>query len=310
MKAVICTRWGPPEVLQVAEVERPEPRKGEVRIRIFATAVTVSDCIARGLKAPLRYRILGRVLLGWRGPRRPIFGIVLAGEIDSVGRNVTTFRPGDPVFGLSQWRAGCYAEYVCWSAKTLLAPRPANMSHEEAVALPYGGLLASHLMRKAAIQPGQRVLVYGASGAIGTATVQLARHFGARVTGVCSTRNLALVESLGAEAVVDYTREDFTSRADRYDVIIDAVGRRKSAKALLRAGDALAPGGKSISIDDDFPKPRAEDLMLLKRLAESGELKPVIDRRYPLEEMVEAHRYVEQGHKRGNVIVTVDHADT
>lgn len=305
MKAVVCTRWGPPEVLQVAEVKRPAPRKGEVRIRIFATTVTVSDCIARGLKAPWHYRILGRLLLGLRGPRRPIFGIVLAGDIESVGRDVTSFQPGDQVFGLSRWKAGCYAEYVCWSAHTLLAPRPANLSHEEAAALPYGGLLASHLMRKAGIQPGQRVLVYGASGAIGTATVQLARHFGARVTGVCSTRNLALVESLGAEAVVDYSREDFTARADRYDVIIDAVGRRKSAQALLRAGEALTPGGKSISIDDDFPKLHAEDLLLLKRLAESGELKPVIDRSYPLEEMVEAHRYVEQGHKRGNVIVTV-----
>jgi NADPH:quinone reductase-like Zn-dependent oxidoreductase len=305
VRAVVCTRWGPPEVLQVAEVERPVPRKGEVRIRIFATAVTVSECVARGLRAPLRYRILARLLLGWRGPRRPIFGLVLAGEVDSVGRNVTSFQPGDQVFGMSRWKAGTYAEYVCWSARTLLAPRPANLTYEEAAALPYGGLLGMHLIRKAGIQPGQRVLVYGASGAIGTATVQLARHFGARVTGVCSTTNLALVESLGADAVVDYTREDFTTKADRYDVIIDAVGRKKSAMALLRAGDVLTAGGKSISIDDDFPKLRAEDLLLLKRLAESGELTPVIDRRYPLEEMVEAHRYVEQGHKRGNVIVTV-----
>jgi alcohol dehydrogenase len=310
VKAVVCTRWGPPEVLRVAEVERPTPRKGEVRIRIVATAVTVSDCMARGLKFPLRYRILGRLVLGLKGPRRPIFGIVLAGEIESVGRNVRSFKPGDQVFGLSRWKAGCYAEYVCWSAGGLLAPRPANLSYEEAAALPYGGLLALHLLRKAAIQPGQRVLVYGASGAIGTATVQLAKHFGARVTGVCSTRNLALVESLGAEAVVDYTREDFTSMGERYDVILDAVGRRKSAAALLRAGDALTPGGKSISIDDDFPKMGHADLLLLKRLAESGELKPVIDRSLPLEEIVEAHRYVEEGHKRGNVIVRVGHSDT
>jgi len=309
MKAVVCTRWGPPEVLQVAEVERPVPRKGEVRIRIFAAAVTVSECVARALRAPWRYRILARLVLGWRGPRRPIFGMVLAGEIDAVGRNVRSFKLGDQVFGLSRWKAGTYAEYVCWSARTLLAPRPANLTYQEAAALPYGGLLGMHLIRKAGIKPGQRILVYGASGAIGTATVQLARHFGARVTGVCSTANLALVESLGAEAVVDYTREDFTAKADRYDVIIDAVGRKKSAKALLRAGDVLAAGGKSISIDDDFPKLRAEDLLLLERLAESGELTPVIDRCYALEEMVEAHRYVELGHKRGNVIVTVDHKD-
>jgi len=305
LKAVVCTRWGPPEVLQLREVERPAPRKNEVCIRIFATAVTVSDCRVRGLQFPRRYRIPGRLLMGLRGPRRNIFGTVLAGGIESAGRNVGSFQPGDQVFGMSRWKAGAYAEYVCWSANTLLAPRPANLSHEEAAALPYGGLLATHLMTKAAVQPGQRVLVYGASGAIGTATVQLARHYGARVTGVCSTRNLELVASLGAEAVVDYTREDFTSRGERYDVILDAVGKRKSAAALLHADRALTPGGKAISIDDDFPRMSAEDLLLLKRLAESGELKPVIDRSYPLEEIVAAHRYVDEGHKRGNVIVTV-----
>jgi NADPH:quinone reductase-like Zn-dependent oxidoreductase len=235
--------------------------------------------------------------------------MVLAGIVESVGRNVRNFGPGDEVFGLSQWKAGCYAEYVCWSAGTFLTTRPKNMSYEEAVALPYGGLLAMHMLRKANIEAGHRVLVYGASGAIGTSTVQLVRHLGATVTGVCSTGNLSLVKSLGADTVVDYTREEFTARGERYDVIIDAVGRRKSAKALLRAGDALAPGGTSISIDDDFPRPRIEDLLLLKRLAESGELTPVIDRTYPLEEIVEAHRYVDEGHKRGNVIVTVGHAE-
>lgn len=305
MKAAVCTRWGPPEVLRVAEIERPKPRKGQVCIRIFATAVTVSDCIFRALRAPARFRIIGQLVLGWNGPRQPILGMVLAGKVESVGRGVSAFRAGDQVFGMSRWKAGCYAEYVCWSDKSRLAPRPANLSDEECAALPYGGLLAMHLLRKAAIQTGQRVLVYGASGAIGTATVQLAKHFGGKVTGVCSTTNLALVESLGAEAVVDYTREDFTKRGERYDVIIDAVGKRKSAAAMLRAGDALTAGGKSMSIDDDFPKLRPEDLPLLKRLAESGELKPVIDRSYPLEEIAEAHRYVEAGHKRGNVIVTI-----
>jgi NADPH:quinone reductase-like Zn-dependent oxidoreductase len=305
VRAVVCTRWGPPEVLRVAEVERPAPRRGEVRIRIVATAVTVSDCIARGFKVPARYRILAQLVMGVRGPRRPIFGMVLAGEIESVGRNVRSFKPGDQVFGLSRWKAGCYAEYVCWQEDALLARRPGNLSYEECAALPYGGMLALHLMRKSAIQGGQRVLVYGASGAIGTATVQLARHYGARVTGVCSTRNLSLVQSLGAEAVVDYTREDYASRGERYDVILDAVGRRKSAPAMIRAAEALNPGGTCISIDDSWPKLLPTDLPRLRSLAESGELKPVIDRRYPLEEIVEAHRYVEQGHKRGNVIVTV-----
>jgi NADPH:quinone reductase-like Zn-dependent oxidoreductase len=310
MKAVVCTGWGPPEVLRVTDVKRPVPRKGEVCVRIVATAVTASDCMARGLKFPLRYQILARLVLGWRAPRRPVFGMVHSGEIDSVGRDVRSFQPGDQVFGLSQWKSGCYAEYFCMSANGLLAARPTNLSHEEAVALPYGGLLAMALLRKVSIQAGQRVLVYGASGAIGTATLQLAKHFGARVTGVCSTRNLALVESLGADAVVDYTREDFTKSGEHYDVILDAVGKRKSALAMLRAADALAPGGKCLSIDDIRPWLRAEDLQLLKRLAESGELKPVIDRSYPLEDIVEAHHYVEQGHKRGNVIVTVGHSNT
>jgi alcohol dehydrogenase len=295
--------------LRLADVERPAPRKGQVCIRIVATSVTASDCIARRLAAPRRYRLLAQALLGVKRPRRPIFGMVLAGEIESVGRNVSSFKPGDQVFGLSQWKAGCYAEYVCWSAGAMVTTRPANLSYDEAAALPYGGLLALYLLKRASIQKGERVLVYGASGAIGTATVQLAKHFGASVTGVCSTRNVALVESLGADRVVDYTREDFTTSGERYDVILDAVGRRKSAKALLHAASALAPGGRVLSIDDKYPRLRGEDLLLIKRLAESGELKPVIDRTYRLDEIVEAHRYVEEGHKRGNVIVTVGQPD-
>jgi alcohol dehydrogenase len=235
--------------------------------------------------------------------------MVLAGEIDSVGRNVTSFQPGDQVFGLSQWKAGCYAEYVCWPAGGMLARRPANLTAAEAAALPYGGLLALYLLRRASIQRGERVLVYGASGAIGTAAVQLAKLFGATVTGVCSPKNLALVESLGADRVIDYTREDFTTGEARYDVILDAVGKRKSAKAMLGAASVSAPGGRVLSIDDKFPRLRGDDLLHVKRLAESGELKPVIDCTYSLDEMVEAHRYVEEGHKRGNVIVTVAKSD-
>ena len=305
MKAAICTGWGPPDVLRVVDVPQPTPRKNEVRIHIVATSVTASDCIARALRAPRRYRWLAQLLLGVRRPRRPIFGMVLAGEIESVGKNVRTFKPGDQVFGLSQWRAGCYAEYVCWSAGSSLTIRPANLSSEEAAALPYGGMLALFLLRRASIRAGQRVLVYGASGAIGTATVQLAKHLGATVTGVCSTRNLTLVASLGADRVLDYTSEDFTTGTERYDVILDAVGKAKSAKAMLRAADVLAPGGKVLSIDDKFPRLRRDDLLLLERLAISGALKPVIDRTYRLDEIVAAHRYVDEGHKRGNVIVTL-----
>ncbi|HET7464484.1 MAG TPA: NAD(P)-dependent alcohol dehydrogenase [Longimicrobium sp.] len=307
MKAVICTRYGPPEVLRLAEVAKPEPRRGQVRIRIRATAVTASDTLVRGLKVPPRYRLLIRLLFGWKAPRRPILGMVLAGEIDSLGRNVSAFKVGDPVFGLTQRWFGTNAQYVCWPADGVLATRPANLTCEEAAALPYGGLIALFFMRRAGIRAGQHVLVYGASGAIGTAAVQLIRQRGARVTGVCSTANLQLVESLGAGAVIDYTREDFTRGPERYDVIFDAVGRRKSARALADAQRALAPGGKVVSVDDAFPRLLPADLVVLRDLAESGALKPVIDRSYPLEEMVEAHRYVDGGHKKGNVIVTVDH---
>ena len=306
MKAVICTRYGPPEVLRLAEVETPEPRAGQVRIRIHATAVTASDCFVRGLKMKLRYRLLARVLFGWKAPRRPILGMVLAGEIDSLGRNVSAFQVGDQVFGLTQRLFGTNAQYICWPANGILTTKPANLTFEEAAALPYGGLIALFFIRRAEIKAGQHVLVYGASGAIGTAAVQLIRQRGARVTGVCSTANVPLVESLGANAVIDYTREDFTLRAERYDVIFDAVGRRKSAQALADAQRVLTPGGKVISVDDAYPRLRPADLVVLKELAESGALKPVIDRTYPLEEMVEAHRYVDGGHKKGNVVVTVE----
>jgi len=232
-------------------------------------------------------------------------GMIAAGEIESVGHDVTSFKPGDQVFGMDGFRAGTYAEKVCWPASSALVIRPANLTYEESAALPYGGLIASFFMRRLKIQRGQRVLVYGASGAIGTSAVQLARHLGADVTGVCSTPNLELVQSLGATSVIDYTREDFTQSGTRYDVIFDAVGKRKSANAMLNAGAALAPGGASMSVDDAFPRTKNSDLLVLTELAESGVLRPVIDRRFTLDEIVEAHRYVDLGHKKGNVIVTI-----
>jgi len=305
MQAAVCTRYGPPEVLRVGELATPIARKNEVRIRIRATAVTSSDTYVRGLRLSPAYRMMARLALGWNGPRQPVLGMVLSGVVDSVGADVTSFEVGDRVFGFDQHLFGTYAQYVCWPEDGLLATRPANLSDEEAAAIPYGGLLALHFLRKAGVRAGQRVLVFGASGAVGTSAVQLARHLGAEVTGVCSTANVELVKSLGATRVVDYTAEDFVDGAERYDLIFDAVGKRKSAAALRHCRRALAPGGTRLSVDDGRPKLRREDLVLLGELAARGEIRPVIDRTYTLDDIVEAHRYVDMGHKRGNVVITV-----
>ncbi|TMC09844.1 MAG: NAD(P)-dependent alcohol dehydrogenase [Chloroflexi bacterium] len=307
MRAAVCTAYGPPEVLQIRTVADPRPRNKEVCVRLFATAVTASDCIVRGLKMRGVYRLFMRAAFGIRAPRRGIIGMIAAGEVESVGRGATSFKPGDQVFGMDGFRAGTYAEKVCWPSSAL-ALRPANLSYEESAALPYGGLIASFFVRRLGVRKGRRLLVYGASGAIGTSAVQLAVQLGAEVTGVCSTVNLELVRSLGATSVIDYTKDDFTEGSGRYDIIFDAVGKRKSAKAMLNAGAALAPGGVSMSVDDAFPRTRRSDLLALKELAESGAFRPVIDRRFPLEEIVEAHRYVDLGHKKGNVIVTISPA--
>jgi len=305
LRAVVCTRYGPPEVLRLEELETPTPQKNELRIRIFATAVTSSDCYVRGLSLTFAYRIMARIALGWTAPRRRVLGMVLSGQVDAVGPDVRSFKAGDQVFGFNRHLFGTYADYVCWPEDGLLATRPANLTDEEAASIPYGGLLALHFLRRANVQAGQRVLVYGASGAVGTSAVQLAKHFGAEVTGVCSTANLALVRSLGATTVVDYTREDFTARGQRYDLIFDVVGKKKSAAGLRQCDRALTSGGRRVSVDDGTPKLLAEDLMLLGELAGKGEIRPVIDRCYPLEELAEAHRYVDEGHKRGNVVVAV-----
>jgi NADPH:quinone reductase-like Zn-dependent oxidoreductase len=306
MKAVCCPKYGPPGVLQLRELDAPSPKPDEVRVRIFATTVTASDCIVRGAKIPA-WHPMGfamRVALGFGGPRQPILGIVFAGEIDVVGENVQSFKPGDRVFGWDLFPGfGAYAEYKCISEKKTLASMPANASYAEAAAIPFGGLLALHFLKKGNIQSGQKVLIYGASGAVGTSAVQLAKHFGADVTGVCSGGNLALVKSLGADAVIDYTKEDFTKQdGARYDFVFNAVGK---AKAKLECKRVLAPNGRYVTVDDGTPKIGPEDLLLLKTLVEAGRLRAVIDKTYPLEEIAAAHAYVDQGHKKGNVIVTV-----
>lgn len=315
MKAVVCTKYGPPDVLQVAEVKKPIPKDDEVLIKIRATAVTASDCIIRGFKLP-RWRPLGLMMslvVGIRAPRQPILGLVLAGDIESVGKDVTRFQVGDPVYAFTELGFGGYAQYTCMPAKEgrkgCLVIKPANISYEEAAAIVYGGVLATHYLKKGNIQRGQKVLVYGASGAIGTTAVQLAKCFGADVTGVCSTANLDMVRSLGAQQVIDYTTTDSLPNNARYDLVLDAVGTWKTSALKKQCKKALTENGKYISVDDGSPPARAEHLELLKEVVEAGQFQAVIDRTYPLEEMVAAHRYVDAGHKKGNVVITVAHAD-
>ncbi len=319
MRAILCTGYGTPDVLQLGEVERPTPKNDEVSVRIYATAVTASDGIIRRFALP-RWHPLGLLMglvVGFGKPRNPILGLVFAGEVESTGNAVKRFRTGDQVFGFSGTRFGCYAEYTCLREQdtarfpatipSVMTSKPPNVSYMEAAAIPYGGLLALHFLKKGSIQRRQRILVYGASGAIGTSAVQLARYFGVEVTGVCSTTNVELVKSLGAVRVIDYTKEDLTGTDERYDLILDAVGKRKNSTLKTQCHQLLALNGTYISVDDGNPKPVLDDLILLKELVESGQFKPVIDSEYPLEQIAEAHRYVDKGHKKGNVVITVAH---
>jgi NADPH:quinone reductase-like Zn-dependent oxidoreductase len=305
MKAVICTKYGPPEVLQIKEIEKPAPGDNEVLIKVYATAVTSGDCRCRGFTIPANFSILTRLAmrlaLGITRPRKPILGLVLAGVVETTGKGATRFKAGDQVFGDTGMRFGAYAGYTCLPENATITIKPANITFEEAAAVPFGGTTALHFLRKGKIRRGQNVLIYGASGAVGTSAVQLARYFGAEVTGVCSTVNRELVKSLGARTVIDYTKEDFTKRNERYDIVFDAVG--KTSESLCRK--ALAPGGKFVSVMKGYAGESTEDLVLLKELVEAGKLQPVIDKCYPLEQIVEAHRYVDQGHKKGNVVITV-----
>ncbi len=304
MRSVVCTRYGPPEVLKVQEMPKPVPRDDEVLIRIHATTAHVGDARIRRFDVPAAGWLFARLFLGLTRPRRSILGMDLAGEVEEVGKDVTRFKVGDEVFGTPGFAFGCYAEYRCMAEDAVLAGKPSNMTFEEAAPVPSGGLTALRCLRKANIRAGQEVLVYGASGSIGTYSVQLAKAFGAEVTGVCSTSNLEMVGSIGADSVIDYTKGDFTKGGKAYDVVFDAVDKIPASRGRTVLKDA----GTYLNVARDSGSERdlkAEDLVLLRELIEAGKMVSVIDRRYPLEEIVEAHRYVDKGHKKGNVVITV-----
>jgi NADPH:quinone reductase-like Zn-dependent oxidoreductase len=306
MKAVIFEKYGPPEVLKIKEVGKPAPKANEVLIKIMATAVNSADIRVRGLAVDGFMRVVMRAVLGFRGPRKKILGVVLAGIVEEVGEGVTEFKKGDNVFAATGFRFGAYAEYTTLSAKGSIAAMPKKASFEQAAALPFGGNTALYFLQKAGIgaKPKQKVLIYGSSGAVGTGAVQIAKHFGAEVTAVCSQDGVKLAKSLGADYIIVYTREDFTKSGKQYDIIFDAIGKtnkKTCAKLLAPEGTYVTVGGLDVASE------KKEQLQLLAKLYDKGEYKAVIDKTFPLEKIVEAHTYADAWKKKGNIVITVGH---
>jgi NADPH:quinone reductase-like Zn-dependent oxidoreductase len=309
MKAVICTKYGGPEVLQLREAEKPVPKENEMLVEIRATAVTRSDLFIRGTKMPLYFKILMRLYMGILKPRRPIIGLVFAGIVRSIGSQITRFRPGDEVYGMTGFKLGAYAQFVCVketdSTTGCVSMKPKNCTFEEATYAVYGGSLAHQFMEAGNIKKDQNILIYGASGTTGTFAVQYGKYLGARVTGVCSTRHIDFVKSLGADSVIDYTTTDTLDETIQYDFMLDAAGKAKTSKLKLACKKALTKEGKYATIDDSALQLSAKRLDLITKLVEEGQIKPILEKIFPLEEIVEATKYVEEGHKRGGVAITV-----
>ena len=328
MRAIVCTKYGSPDVLQLKEVEKPTPKDNELLIKIHATTVTMGDSEMRSSKFPGLLKLLMHLSMGFRGPRKKfsVLGQELAGEIEAVGNKVKLFKKGDPVFAATGWHFGAYAEYICLPEDGVVAIKPANMTYEEAAAVPFGGLEALHYLRKANIEKAQKVLIRGASGSIGTFAIQIAKYYGAEVTGVGNPTSLEVMKSIGADKVIDYTKEDFTENGESYDVIFDVIGKSSFSSrlgSLKKKGIYLLANPKISLINRDkrvakrndkklismnmaTDKERAEGLNFLKGLIEAKELKSVIDKRYPLEKIAEAHSYVDNGQKTGNIVITLE----
>lgn len=322
MKAIVATQYGAPEVLQLQEMAKPTPKDNEVLVKVYATTVTAGDARVRSFNVPRSLWLPARLTLGLTKPRKAIPGMVLAGEVEAVGSAVKRFKKGDQVYAYDITRLSTYAEYACVPENSALALKPSTVTYEEAVAIPFGAITALYFLRKGNLRSGQRVLVYGASGSVGTAAVQIAKALGALVTAVTSTANIEMMKSLGAERVIDYTREDFTQSGETYDVFFDTVGKTSLVSSLetvktggvylqaaaspalmIQMRRAAARTGKTLIAGT--ANPTADDLVSVTEFVEAGKLKPVIDRCYPLHQMVEAHRYVDQGHKKGNVVIAV-----
>jgi NADPH:quinone reductase-like Zn-dependent oxidoreductase len=322
MRAVVYDTYGPPDVVQITEIATPVPADNEVLVKVHATTVASADWRARTLAVPTGFGLFARLFFGITGPRQPILGTELAGEIVSVGKDVRKFKVGDQVFAFTGAGMGCHVEYKCFPETGPIARKPANLTYAQAASISFGGMATMSFLRRATIKKGDRMLVNGASGAVGTAAVQLAKHFGAHVTGVCSSSNVDLVRALGADQVIDYTNADFTTTGETYDIILDTAGTapfsrckgslKEGGRLLLVLGTlpdlltspwvAMTSSKKVVAGPQSAPQ---EDLHFLARLAESGELRPVIDRQYSLDQIASAHRHVDTGHKRGSVVVTM-----